>query len=395
MVYTQDENEFSVREIKEIEAKSSEMKEFKKKRKKKKIFRLRNIILAMLLIAFLGGGYLFYKTSSAFDKITGEQNSLLKSIARMLPLGDSFNILPTEDSGTSPIDEVRNNKLDRINILLLGLRGAGDPNGGLLTDTMMVVSFKPKTNEVALVSVPRDLYVTIPNTDNKGKINEVYENGMKNGDWKGGLKYSKQEIEEVTGLDIHYTVSVDFSAFKEIVDTLGGVTIYLDKPFVESVPFEEGYISLPAGSNNLTGQKALLYSRARYSSSDFDRARRQQQVLVAVKDKAMNLGILSNPVKLVSILDSAGNHVRTDAELWEIKELAGMFRNANTSNIKRKVFDTSKEGLLTESHNSAGQYILQPVGGNYDKMQEACKNIFDPIQTEQTGQTKQTKQTQQ
>ena len=392
MVYTQNENEFKIKKIGGAEAKPSEMGEFKKKRKKKSIFRLRNIFFVLISIGILAGGYLFYKTSSAFDKITGEQNSLLKSIARMLPLGDSFNILPTEDNGTSPIDEIRNDKLDRLNILLLGLRGVDDPNGGLLTDTMMVVSLKPKTNEVALISVPRDLYVTIPNTDNKGKINEVYANGTKNSDWKGGLKYSKQEIEKVSGLDIHYTVSVDFAAFKEIIDTLGGVTLYLDKPFVESVPFEEGYISLPAGNNNLTGAKALLYSRARYSSSDFDRARRQQQVLVAVKDKALNLGILSNPVKLVSILDSVGNHVRTDAELWEIKELAGLFRNANTSNIKRKVFDTSKEGLLTESHNAAGQYILQPVGGNYDKMQEACKNIFNPIQTEQTESTSQTKQ---
>ncbi|MDD3006123.1 MAG: LCP family protein [Candidatus Pacebacteria bacterium] len=377
MVYIDDENKFEVREIREPEAKPSELGELKKKRKKRKIFRLRNIFLAVIIMALLGGGYFFYKTSNAFDQITGESNSLIKSIIRMIPLGDSFNILPNEGGVSSPIDEIRNDKLDRLNILLLGLRGVDDPNGGLLTDTMMVVSFKPKTNEVALISIPRDLYVSIPDTNTKGKINEVYAHGMNNGDWKDGLEYSKQEIEEVTGLDIHYVASVDFLAFKEIIDTLGGVTVYLDKPFVESVPFEEGYISLPAGKNTLDGQKALLYSRARYSSSDFDRARRQQQVLVAVKDKALNLGILSNPIKLVAILDSAGNHVRTDAELWEIKEMAELFRNANTGTIKHKVFDTSEEGLLNQTHNSVGQYILLPVGGNYDKIYEACRNIFD------------------
>lgn len=367
--------EFEIREIKGVEAKPSDLGEFKKKKKKHSLFRLRNIFFALLFVVLLAGGYLFYKTGSAFDQMTGENNSLLKSIVRMLPLGDNFNILPVEESD-SPIDQVRNDKLDRLNILLLGLRGVDDPNGGLLTDTMMVISYKPKTNEVALISVPRDLYVTLPNSENKGKINEAYADGYKKDGWKGGLKYSKQEIETVTGLDIHYVMSVDFTAFKEIIDTLGGITIYLDKPFVESVPFEEGYISLPAGSNTLNGQKALLYSRARYSSSDFDRAKRQQQVLVAVKDKALNLGILSNPVKLVAILDSLGAHVRTDAELWEIKEMAEIFRSANTSDIKRKVFDTSEEGLLYQSHSSAGAYILLPDGGNYDQIHEACANIF-------------------
>lgn len=378
------ENEFSMREIKPQTDRRSELGEFKKKRKKKSIFRLKNIFFAFIFLAILAGGYLFYKTGNAFDKITGEQNSLLKSIVRMIPLGDNFQILPIDEGGTSPIDELRNNKIDRINILLLGLRGADDiKNGGLLTDTMMIVSLKPQTDEVAMTSIPRDLYVEMPGSDTKGKINEAYSYGMKSGDWKDGLKSSKQEIEDVTGLDIHYVVSVDFTAFKEIIDTMGGVTVHLDKPFSEAVPFEEGYISLPAGTSTLSGEKALLYSRARYSSSDFDRARRQQQVLVAVKEKALSLGILSNPIKLVSILDSVGNHVRTDAELWEIKELAELFRNANTSSIKSKVFDTSEAGLLYQTHNAAGSYILLPVGDDYDKIHEACKNIFDQPKTEE------------
>jgi len=374
---TETNGEFEVREIREIKAKSSETNESKKKKKKKSIFRLRNIFLVVALLLFCGGGYLFYKTGSTFDQITGESNSLIKSIIKMFPVGDSFNILPIEEDEVSAIDKIRNNEMDRLNVLILGLRGEGDPNGGLLTDTMMVLSYKPKTGEVALISIPRDLYITLPNSDKQGKINEAYAYGVSNKNWKSGLAYSKEAIEDVTGLDIHYVASIDFTAFKEIIDTLGGLTIYLDEPFVENVPFEEGYISLPAGKNTLDGQKALLYSRARYSSSDFDRAKRQQQVLVAVKEKALNAGILSNPVKLVAILDSLGNHVRTDAELWEIKEMAEMSRTVNTSTIKHKVFDTSAEGLLYQAHNSAGAYILLPVGGNYGKIRNACINIFE------------------
>ncbi len=376
MSNTDDNGGFEVRELQEIEIRPSGT-DGSKKKKKKSIFRLRNIFLVAVLLIVWGGGYLFYKTGSAFDQITGESNSLIKSIIRMIPLGDSFNILPVEDGEASAIDKIRNNEMDRLNILLLGLRGEGDPNGGLLTDTMMVMSFKPKTGQAALISIPRDLYVTIPNSDNEGKINEAYAYGVSNKNWKSGLAYGKEAIEEVTGLDIHYVASVDFTAFKEIVNTLGGITVYLDEPFVESVPFEEGSISLPAGKNTLDGQKALLYSRARYSSSDFDRAKRQQRVLVAVKEKALNTGILSNPVKLVAILDSLGNHVRTNAELWEIKEMAEMSRSADTSNIRHKVFDTSEQGLLYQAHTSAGAYILLPVGGDYGKIRSACMDIFE------------------
>lgn len=367
-----------MRKIREPEnAESTTLESVRKKKKKKhSVFRLRNILLVIVFAVFLIGGYFLYHTGATFDKITGENNSLFKSIVRMLPLGDNFQILPVENEGTSPIDEIRSGNLDRLNILLLGYRGVDDPNGGLLTDTMMVVSLKPKTNEVALISVPRDLYVKMPNSSDKAKINEAYAYGMKNGNWQNALSYSKQSIEDVTGLDIHYVASIDFEAFKEIIDTLGGITVTLDEPFSEQNQFMEGSIYVPAGTSTLSGDRALLFARARFSSSDFDRAKRQQKVLMGIKEKALSLGILSNPVKIVSILDSLGNHVRTDAELWEIKELAELFRNVSASNIKQKVFDTSEKGLLYQSHSSGGAYILLPEGGTYDKIHEACRDIF-------------------
>jgi LCP family protein required for cell wall assembly len=383
MVYYTSDNQFSLREIKDAPKKdffkpnTAKISQLEKPRKKS-LLRLRYAFLAFALIFVFSGGYFLYKTNATFDQMTGQQNSLLKSIAKIIPFsGNFFQVLPVEGGEVSPVDQIKNNELDRLNILLLGLRGVGDPNGGLLTDTMMVMSIKVDTGEVALISVPRDLYIEIPNTDHKGKINEAYANGMKSNDWKGGLEYSKSAIENVTGLEIHYVTSVDFEAFKEIIDTLGGITVYLEKPFSERYQFEEGSIELPAGKNFIDGDTALLYARARFSSSDFDRARRQQQILVGVKEKALSLGILSNPVKIISIMNALGNHVRTDAELWEIKDLAGIFSKVDTSNVKRKVFDTSEEGMLYQSHSATGQYILLPEGGNFDKIHETCSNIFN------------------
>lgn len=361
------------------EANSPAINQLKKKQKKKVSLKLLTGIIAVFIFAaLLSSGYILYKASSAFDKVTGRQNSVLESVIRMLPFGNNFfEILPVEGENSSTIEKLRNNELNRLNILLLGIRGASDPNGGLLTDTIMIVSAKPQTGEVALISIPRDLYVDMPYSGYKNKINEAYALGVKKGGWKDGLKYSKKAVSDVTGLNIHYAASVDFEAFREVIDILGGATITLDKPFSEKNQFEEGSIELPAGKQTIDGKTALLFVRARFSTSDFDRAKRQQQILVAVKEKAFGLGALSNPFKVISILNSIGNHLRTNAELWEMQELAVLSGRINSSNIKRKVFNTSQEGLLYDSRDANGSYILLPEGESFDKIREACRNIFE------------------
>ncbi len=379
MAYYPPEKQFDVREIINQEGNNYHSPKAERPRKKKK-FSFKKLITgfaAVGLLVLFSGGYMAYKANSTFDKITGERNSVIKSFIRMLPFGNNFfQILPIETE-TSTIDKLKNNELDRLNVLILGIRGVNDPNGGLLTDTIMIASIEPKTGKTALISIPRDLYVDIPYQDNKNKINEAYVDGIKNGDWKDGLKYSEKAVSSVTGLDIHYAASIDFEAFKEIIDTLGGVKITLDKPFSEKNQFEEGVINLPAGSQIIDGDTALLFARARFSTSDFDRAKRQQQLLLAVKDKAFSLGVASNPVKIISILNSLGNHVKTDAELWEIQELASLFRKIEIKDAQKKVFDTSEEGLLFASRDANGSYILLPEGGNFDRIKEACRDIFN------------------
>lgn len=380
MVYYPPKKQFDLDRIIKEDIDPSDFKRTKKEKKKKSLLKKLAIVSGVFILAvIISGGYFAYKAGLTFDKITGEKNSIVKSIIMMLPLNDKFfQILPVEKDEVSVIDQLKDNKLDRLNILLLGIRGINDPNGGLLTDTIMVMSVKPQTGEVALISIPRDLYVEMPYSDHKSKINEAYALGIKNDKyWKGGLEYSRKIVADVTGLDIHYVASIDFEAFKEIINTLGGITITLDKPFSETNQFAEGIIKLPAGRQVIDGDTALLFVRARFSSNDFDRARRQQQVLLAVKEKAFSLGVMSNPVKIISILSSIGNHVRTNAELWEIQEIAIMSKRLDTSNMKRKVFSTGKNGLLYASRDSKGSYILLPEGGSFDKIREVCRGIFD------------------
>lgn len=342
--------------------------------------------ILVLVVALLGiGGALVYKTSFTFSQIQTE---------------DIGNLGLTENMIT-PLPQS-----DRLNILLLGLRGENDPNGGLLTDSIMVVSIKKSTGQVALISIPRDLYITIPSTDKKEKINYAYALGFEKKGAAGALLFSKIAVSQATGLYLDKAISVDHQALKDIINALGGVNVTLDKPFIEAQQWVQGgdagispaffhietqtattsgqaqtiqrwVFEVPAGTSLFDGNTALYFVRARFSSSDFDRVRRQQMVLTAMKEKALSLGVLANPVKLYQILDSLGQNVRTDMSLNDFKNLIDLAQSMKDKNIIHKVFDTTPEGLLTAGRTDSGAYILLPQGDNFLKIQEACRNIFD------------------
>lgn len=307
-----------------------------------------------------------YKTGMTLSKIS-TKDGFLKSLWKTIP-GVGSN-------------ELQGQKEGQINILLLGMRGSNMVGGGLLADTIMVVSVRPEENKVALISIPRDLYVQDPGTSNHSKINAVHALYEEKGEGKG-METMKQIVTEVTGLPIHYVVRLDFKGFVDLVETVGGVDVYLDKPFSEPTQFEGEdalNFSLPAGKNHLNGQKALFFVRARYTSSDFERARRQQQVLIALKDKLLSLGTLSDFGKANNIMNILGNDVRTDMDISEMKKAFDLMGKIKDPQMKQKVFDTSSEGLLYSSKADTPEgktYILLPSGGNYDKIHEACRNIF-------------------
>jgi polyisoprenyl-teichoic acid--peptidoglycan teichoic acid transferase len=261
------------------------------------------------------------------------------------------------------------------------MRGSNLPGGGLLADSIMVAAIRPQENKVALISIPRDLYVQDPGTSSQSKINAVHAMYEDKEEGKG-MEMMKQVVSDVTGLQVHYVVRIDFKGFTELVDKMEGVDVYLDKPFSEPKQFEgeeAANFSLPAGKNHLDGSKALFFTRARYASSDFERAKRQQQVLIALKDKMLSIGTLSDFAKVNDILNILGDDVRADMDASEMKKFFDLAKNLQNPQIKQKVFDTTPEGLLNASKADTPDgktYILLPAGGNYDKIRETCRNIF-------------------
>ncbi|HEX7586375.1 MAG TPA: LCP family protein, partial [Patescibacteria group bacterium] len=306
-------------------------------------------------------------------------------------------------------------------------------------DTIMIASIEPKENKIAMISVPRDLYVDNPVWGGKTKINAVYAAGEENGK-KEGLVQMEKVVGDITGLTINYGVSINFQGFTQLVDAIGGVDITLDKPFEESIQFNEpkacdsnvftiptgqyqnkivkshtitlpngtkkkvgvkaplyplctpdpkylecgGNFKLPAGKQTLSGEIALCYARARYTSSDFERAKRQQQVIQLIKDKLLSAGTLTDFGKLNGIADSLGDNVRSDTQPWEMKRLYDLYTGMQNPQVFQRVLENSEEGLLyNPPETKETGYILLPIGDNYDKIRETANNIFTlPPQTD-------------
>ncbi|MBI2065396.1 MAG: LCP family protein [Candidatus Yanofskybacteria bacterium] len=250
----------------------------------------------------------------------------------------------------------------RWDILILGIRGEEENHpeevGAWLTDTMMVLSHDNKTGKTSLISIPRDLYVRIYGTK-MGKINEAYETGVLR---KNSLGFTRKLISKITGVYIDNAIVVNFASFEKIIDELGGIDIELSQPFTEKTQW--GYeFSLPAGKNHLDSQTALYYVRSRFSSSDFDRAQRQQKVMVAIKDKVMALSLLSDPIKTLGILHTIQSNIETDLKIWDINGLVSLSKEFSGAGDKIRRLTITTENLLYETH-IGNIYVLLPKGDN-------------------------------
>lgn len=332
------------------------------------------LILFFVILASvkLASGFVFSQpppTPDGYDPITLEPK---KPEGFLRQLGYSF---------FSQEPRLAGQRDDRINLLLLGMAGEGN-DGPYLTDTIILASIQPSTQNVALLSIPRDLGVKIPD---RGwyKINHANAFGELKGAGEGA-RLTRAVIEETFATEIPYYIRVDFTAFQELVDIAGGITINAARGFTDTqYPAPNGgyqTVNFSAGTQTLTGAQALIYARSRHGNnsegSDFARARRQQQVLLALKEKILTFQTLTNPVRLNSILNSLDKHVTTNLEFGDIIALVRMARSFENPQLSTVVLDTNETGYLEESITEDGAYVLLPKAGNFDEIKRLIKNIF-------------------
>ncbi len=251
---------------------------------------------------------------------------------------------------TSPVPAW--NHTERLNILLLGVdQRQGDTTFN--TDTMIVVSIDPVTKNVAMFSLPRDtVNVPLPASAQgvfgsvyQGKINSLWLNARNRPDaFPGtgnarGFNALKETLGTLYHLNIQYYVMVNFQGFRQVVDTLGGVTIDVQNPVVDDkYPGDNGTdlrVYIPAGVQHMTGAQALIYARSRHGSNDFDRASRQQRMILSIREQTSPQAVLNNLQALLSTLKTS---FKTDIPVDQLPALIQLSSQVNTSNIRSYVF---------------------------------------------------------
>lgn len=290
----------------------------------------------------------------------------------------------------------------RTNVLVFGTAEDDEGHGGAeLTDSILVASIDQEKKIGSVLSVPRDLWVnyTVPGEESiycsvgyKGKINATYFCAKKNFDnnKEKGAQYFSKKIAEVTGLNIQYYVAVDFSVLRDVVNTLGGIDVDVwatDDRGIYDICMQN--LKLDKGMNyNLDGDTVLRLARARnakggygLSNSNFDREINQQRIMNAIKDKALSVGVLANPTKVITMIDDLGNNIKTNVTMAEMRTVIDFvlgMKGDLTSIDTRKQFGTGRIGEqsvvipagATADVNSSSLY-------NYTKFQRYVRSEID------------------
>ena len=251
------------------------------------------------------------------------------------------------------------------NILLLGIAGQ-ESNGGMLTDAIMVANIDFDKNKVNLISIPRDILVQDPKTNQFFKLNYLYFNENVYNKEFNKTDNIRKKVEQITGLEIHNTVVVDLDGFRYFIDSLGGIDIVLPEVVYDpklknpNNPTQPFY--LPKGENHLDGKTAAKFIRTRnVQEGDIKRGSNQQILLQAVLNQVKK--DLSLP-GLMKIYNSWKGYMYTDMSINDMISYAKLMQNFNSKSINNITLSFDKENsLLLSKLDQTYGYILIPKEG--------------------------------
>lgn len=316
------------------------------------------------------------------------RSALTVSFLAAVILGIIFLSLPILRLGREALFKPVKNDNGRTNILILGI-GGPEHDGPNLTDTMIVIS-ATSSGTVSLISIPRDIYLDSLG----GKVNTAYAIGLAKGP-EVGLILAKAVAFEITGLPVHYAVRVDFSVLEKIVDLLGGIDVNVEHSFEDKEYPIDGRendlcggdpkyacryetIHFESGPQHLDGKMALKFVRSRKASgdegTDFARARRQQLVIAAVKEKIFGSGLFLDPAKALAIYRQLAARVDTDFDPAQTGKILALGRQFHSSSFKNIVLDLA---LLENPPIDDRGWILIPKTGDWGQIHQFVKNQLE------------------
>ena len=280
---------------------------------------------------------------------SGIQNVFSGILSRVATEGQTTVSL----SGEAPVETIDDNTFD---VLVLGTNGAH-------TDTIIVASINVEKKKISLFSIPRDLYI------NGRRINEYYT--------YYGAEQLGRMVSSVTGLEMDQYVQVDLKGFEEIVDILGGLDVYVAESIYDGLypNGNGGYsaYSIEAGQYHMTGEEALRYARSRKSTSDFDRAERQQTILSAIRTKAIQLDGVMGMKELTKLFQTVIENTTTDIDLLD---LVGYYYDYQGYDLNTGFVLTSGNYLFSLI-NESGAYILLPRGENFSEIHKVISELVN------------------
>jgi LCP family protein required for cell wall assembly len=267
-------------------------------------------------------------------------------------------------------------------VLLLGIDqrdNERDQNMPARADTQILVRIDPRAKSAGMISFPRDLWVDIPGSG-QGRLNTAYTYGELRNTDGGGPGLSKRTIEQNFGLRVDYFARVDFRGFEQIVDTLDGIVVDVERPIKDDEYPTENYgverLYVPAGLQFMDGHLALRYARSRHSDSDFGRIRRQQRVLFAVRQRALQLNML---LRAPSLVGQARDMVGTDLRLDQLVRLAKLAQQIDSEHVTSMVIDDT---FVREVRLRDGAQVLLP---DKDRVRRALSALIAGMNPQQAA----------
>ncbi|HEV2402922.1 MAG TPA: LCP family protein [Candidatus Saccharimonadales bacterium] len=308
--------------------------------------------LALLICAIVGGGWLGVRIVGDLDRVFhgsvfSDAQALFKNTQLNGEAQGRVTVLVAGDSS------------DRV-----------DPatNGGNLTDSLMVLSVDTKHNTAFMLSIPRDLWVNVPG-EGWAKINSTYE--------YDGMSGLSQLVSRDLGIPIDYYALVNYGAFEGLVNAVGGITVNIQSTDPRGLYDPQPYSGANAfymsnGVHTINGAQALNLARARgdafgsygFPQGDFNRTKHQQQMVVAILQKAHSLGVLTNPVRIGQIFDTLGNSVQTNLNLADALAMARIAKNIPLGSIQSENYSYGGTSPLLVGYTAPnGEASLSPSAG--------------------------------
>ena len=261
--------------------------------------------------------------------------------------------------------------IGRVNVLVMGLdyRDWSQGEGPSRTDTMILLTLDPQARTAGMLSIPRDLWVSIPGFDNN-RINTAYFLGESYQLPGGGPALATATVEALLGVPIHYYAQVDFATFVRLIDEIGGVKLDIPER-IKIDPLGEGNTkTLQPGVQVLDGELALAYARARNTEGgDFDRAQRQQQVIMAIRDRILSFELLPALIaKAPQLYQELAGGVRTNMTFDEMIQLGRLVAEIDTEDIQRGAIGI--EHTLF-ANTAEGASVLIPLSEKIRELRDA------------------------